>query len=124
MILNDYWKGEINGMQQNTQTGYDSSLVLVSYILAIFTMIVGPLLIWALKKDDDPETAEALRHVANFGISYTIYAFIAWLTTVVLIGFVLGPIVQVAMIVFIVIGIIKTLNGESYRPPFTLDIIK
>lgn len=109
---------------QNSKAGYDSSLVLVSYILAIFTMIVGPLLIWALKKDDDPETAEALRHVANFGISYTIYAFIAWLTTVVLIGFVLGPIVQVAMIVFIVIGIIKTMNGESYRPPFTLDIIK
>lgn len=111
-------------MTQNTQTGYDTSLVLVSYILAIFTMIVGPLLIWALKKDDDPATAEALRHVANFGISYTIYAFIAWLTTVILIGFVLGPVVQVAMIVFIIIGIVKALNGEAYKPPFTLDIIK
>ena len=111
-------------MTQNTQAGYDSSLVLVSYILAIFTLLIGPLIIWALKKDDDPATAEALRTVANFGISYTIYALIAWATTVVLIGFVLGPIVQVATIVFIIIGIIKTVNGEVYKPPFTLDIIK
>ncbi len=111
-------------MTQNTHTGYDSSLVLVSYILALFTLLIGPLIIWALKKDDDPATAEALRVVANFGISYTIYALIAWATTVIVIGFVLGPIIQVATIVFIVIGIIKTANGEMYRPPFTLDIIK
>lgn len=111
-------------MTQNTQAGYDSSLVLVSYILAIFTLVIGPLLIWVLKKDDDPATAEALRHVANFGLSYTIYAFIAWLTTVVLIGFVLGPIVHIATFIFIAIGIYKTVNGELYKPPFTLDIIK
>lgn len=108
----------------NEEKSFDSSIALVSYILAIFTLVVGPLILWAVKKDDDPRTAEALRNVANFGLSFTIYNFIAWLTTVILIGFVLGPIITVLTYVFIVIGIIKSLNGEMYKPPFTLDIIK
>lgn len=103
---------------------FDQSLVLVSYVLAIFTLVVGPLILWAVKKDDDPATAEGLRNVANFGLSYTIYMFVAWLTTAILIGFVLGPVITVLTYVFIVIGIIKSLNGELYKPPFTLDIIK
>lgn len=104
--------------------GFDSTLVLVSYVVSLFTAVVGPLIIWALKKDDSPATATALRDVANFGLSYTIYMFIAWLTTVVLIGFVLGPIVTLAFYIFAIIGIVKGINGEAYKPPFTIDIFK
>ncbi|MCK1976308.1 DUF4870 domain-containing protein [Jeotgalicoccus huakuii] len=106
------------------KTGFDSTLVLVSYVISLFTAVVGPLLIWALKKDDEPTTAVALRDVANFGLSYTIYMFVAWLTTAILIGFVLGPIVTIAFYVFAIIGIVKAINGESYKPPFTIDIFK
>lgn len=111
-------------MDEYENSSFDNSLVLVSYILAIFTLVVGPLILWAVKKDGDPKTAEALRNVANFGLSYTVYMFIAWLTTAILIGFVLGPVITVLTYVFIIIGIIKSLNGELYKPPFTLDIIK
>ena len=106
------------------KTGFDSTLVLVSYIVSLFTAVVGPLLIWAIKKDDDPLTADALRHVANFGLSYTIYIFAAWLTLVILIGLVIGPIVTIAFYVFAIIGIVKAVNGEVYKPPFTIDIFK
>lgn len=114
----------MNEFNNDNKTGFDSTLVLVSYILSLFTAVVGPLLIWALKKDDAPATADGLRHVANFGLSYTIYMFIAWLTTFILIGFVLVPIVTVAFYIFAIIGIVKALNGEAYKPPFTIDIFK
>ena len=114
----------MNEYNNSPNSGFDSTLVLVSYIVSLFTAVVGPLLIWALKKDDNPLTADALRHVANFGLSYTIYMFAAWLTSVILIGLVLGPVVTIAFYVFAVIGIVKAVNGEVYKPPFTIDIFK
>jgi Uncharacterized protein conserved in bacteria len=86
----------MNDFDNSPRTGFDSTLVLVSYIVSLFTAVVGPLIIWVLKKDDDPLTSDALRHVANFGLSYTIYMFAAWLTSIILIGLVLGPIVTIA----------------------------
>lgn len=108
---------------QNAQL-FDKALVMVSFIISAFTAVVGPLLIWVLKKDDDPVTAEALRHVANFGISYTIYMILAWLSSVVLIGLILGPAITVLFYVFLIIGVVKANDGIVYKPPFTLDIIK
>lgn len=107
----------------NTQ-GFDKSMVLVSFILSAFTAVVGPLILWVLKKDEDPATAEALRHVVNFGLSYTIYMFVAWLTSFILIGLIIGPIITVAFYIFLILGAVKANNGEMYKPPFTLDIIK
>ena len=114
----------MNEFNNENRNGFDSTLVLVSYIISLFTAVVGPLLIWALKKDDDPATATALRDVANLGLSYTIYMFVAWLTSVILIGFVIGPIVTVVFYVFAIIGIVKAINGNAYKPPFTIDIFK
>lgn len=114
----------MNEFNNEPKTGFDSTLVLVSYILSLFTAVVGPLLIWALKKDDDPLTADALRDIANFGLTYTIYMFAAWLTSFILIGLILGPIVTFAFYIFAIIGIIKAVNGEAYKPPFTIDIFK
>lgn len=114
----------MNDFDNSPRTGFDSTLVLVSYIVSLFTAVVGPLIIWVLKKDDDLLTSDALRHVANFGLSYTIYMFAAWLTSIILIGLVLGPIVTIAFYVFAIIGIVKAVNGEVYKPPFTIDIFK
>lgn len=114
----------MNDFDNSPRTGFDSTLVLVSYIVSLFTAVVGPLIIWVLKKDDDPLTSDALRHVANFGLSYTIYMFAAWLTSIILIGLVLGPVVTIAFYVFAIIGIVKAVNGEVYKPPFTIDIFK
>lgn len=114
----------MNEYNNSPGNGLDNTLVLVSYIVSLFTAVVGPLLIWALKKDDDPLTAKALRDVANFGLSYTIYMFAAWLTSFILIGLIVGPIVTIAFYIFAIIGIVKAINGEAYKPPFTIDIFK
>src|SRR5699024_6989110 len=125
-ILTIRWTGGTNMNDFNTSpnTGFDRTLLLVSYIVSLFTTVVGPLIIWAQRKGDDPLTADALRHAAYYGLSYTIYMFAAWLTSIIMIGLVLGPIVTIAFYVFAIIGIVKAVNGEVYKPPFTIDIFK
>lgn len=104
--------------------GFDKTIVIVTYILMFFTAVIGPLIVWVIKKNDDPVTEAALRNLLNFGISYTIYLIIAGLTTIILIGYVLTPIVTVVFYIFIIIGIVKSSDGEIYKAPFTIDFIK
>lgn len=104
--------------------GFDKTMVIVTYVLMFFTAVIGPLIVWVLKKDGDPATEVALRNLVNFGISYTIYLIIASLTMIILIGYILTPIVTVAFYIFIIIGIVKSSDGEIYKAPFTIDFIK
>ncbi|CAD2078914.1 orotate phosphoribosyltransferase [Jeotgalicoccus coquinae] len=104
--------------------GFDKTLVIITYVLMFFTAVVGPLIVWVIKKDDDPATEAALRNLVNFGISYTIYLIIAGLTTIILIGYILSPLIGIAFYIFIIIGIVKSSDGEIYKAPFTIDFIK
>ncbi len=104
--------------------GFDKTLVIITCVLMFFTAVIGPLIVWVIKKDDDPATEAALRNLVNFGISYTIYLFIAGLTTIILIGYLLTPLIAVAFYIFIIIAIVKSSDGEIYKAPFTIDFIK
>lgn len=104
--------------------GFDKTIVIITYVLMFFTAVIGPLIVWVIKKDDNPSTEVALRNLVNFGISYTIYLIIAGLTMIILIGYILTPIITVAFYIFIIIGIVKSSDGEIYKAPFTIDFIK
>jgi len=94
------------------------------YIGVPFGNILGPLIIWLIKKDGMPTVDQHGKESFNFQISMTIYGLVAGLLTFVLIGFLLLPIVVIAQIVFVVIASIKANNGEAYRYPLTIRFIK
>ena len=89
-----------------------------------FGNIIGPLVIWLIKKDDLAVVDENGKESLNFQISMTIYATIAGLLIFVLIGFLLLPIVVIAQVVFTIIAAIKANNGEAYRYPMTIRLLK
>ena len=60
----------------------------------------------------------------NFNITIAIAAIICGLLTLVLIGFLLLPLVGLAWMIFTIIGAMKANNGEAYRYPFALRLIK
>lgn len=85
--------------------------------------IIAPLIIWLVKRDEFPFVDEQGRESLNFQISMTIYALIAGLLYVILIGFVLLPIVIITDIVLIIIASVKTSRGEHFRYPFTIRFL-
>ncbi len=107
-----------------TRPVFDGQIVMLSYLSLFVSAFIAPLIIWAVKKDDDPETGAALADVLNFSISYSIYSFVSSILTVVLIGFITTPIILVMVVVFTIIGAIKSFNGERYLPPLTIQFIK
>jgi uncharacterized Tic20 family protein len=86
--------------------------------------IIGPIILWAIKKDEIPSVNEHGKEAVHFQISMTIYTIIAALSTLILIGFVLLPAIVVLDIVLVIIAGVKAANGEFYRYPLTIRFIK
>jgi len=93
------------------------------YVLSFFTVFLGPLVIWIIKKDQSSFVDYHGREYFNFLISYTIYGLVAGLLTFVLIGFLLLPIVGIAAFIFTIIAAIKAFEGKEYRFPFIFRIL-
>jgi hypothetical protein len=96
--------------------------------------LVGPLVVWLLKRDTDPYIAAHSVHALNFNISVLIYTIVGSLALGIFglitlgIGFLLAiPVVIVAFIVWLVLviqGGIAASSGEQFRYPLTIDFVK
>jgi uncharacterized Tic20 family protein len=102
---------------------------MLCHLLGLFTSFVGPLIIWMLKKAEDPFIDDQGKEALNFQITVGI-AFIAVGIVPVLLRFLacvmpfLGLAVSVADIVFCIIATIKANGGEAYRYPVAIRFIK
>ena len=94
------------------------------YIGIPFGNILGPLIIWLMKKDEYPLVEKNGKESLNFQISFTIYAIICGLLIFAVIGFILLPTLVVIQLVLTIIASIKTSDGEQYSYPLTIRLIK
>lgn len=86
--------------------------------------ILGPLIVWLLKREDDPFIDEQGKESLNFQITMFVALVISLILALVFIGFVLFFIVMIFMTVFPIIGAIKANEGIHYRYPITIRFIK
>jgi len=96
---------------------------LVGYIIP-FGSIIGPLLIWQIKKSEMPFVDDQGKEALNFQITIAIAAIVCIILIVVLIGILLLPIVAIVDLIFIVLASIAANNGQAYRYPFSIRLIK
>lgn len=94
------------------------------FIMPAFGMIIGPLIIWLIKKDTMPFVNDQGKEVLNFNISVAIYFIISGALVLVAVGFVLLPLVGLFWIIFTIIGALKANEGVAYRYPLTIRFIK
>ena len=89
-----------------------------------FGNVILPLIFWQIKKDEFPFVDDQGKEALNFQISISIYA----LATIPLFCIVIGPFVLGAVSIFslvmLIIAAIKANNGEKYRYPLCLRLIK
>ncbi len=89
-----------------------------------FTWFLGPLIIWLIKKDEDPFVDDQGKEALNFQITVMIAMAISGALICIIIGPFLMMAVAVCNIVFCIIGALKANEGVAYRYPFTLRLIK
>ncbi|MDN3378792.1 MULTISPECIES: DUF4870 domain-containing protein [unclassified Pseudoalteromonas] len=86
--------------------------------------IIGPLIVWLIKKDEMPIVNEHGKKSLNFQITMLIAYIICFILMFVVIGVILLPIVAVFSFVMVVIGAIKANDGKEFNYPITLNLIK
>jgi uncharacterized protein len=96
---------------------------LVGFVIP-FGNVIGPLVIWLIKKDTMPLVDDQGKESLNFQITVTIAAIICMALIVVLIGIPLLLAVGLVALVLTIIAGIKANEGVSYRYPFALRLIK
>jgi hypothetical protein len=96
---------------------------LAGYIIP-FGNILGPLVIWLIKKDQSAWVDEQGKEALNFQISIAIYAIVAGILTLVVIGILLLIAVGIFSLVMIIIASVKVNNGENYKYPLTIRFLK
>jgi len=96
---------------------------LALYIFPFFGNIIGPLIIWLIKKDQYPLVNDQGKESLNFQISLTIYAFVAFILAFVLIGLPVLLAIPIFQVVMIIIAAIQANEGKAYRYPLTIRFI-
>jgi uncharacterized protein len=96
----------------------------LSAFIIPFGSVLGPLIVWQIKKNEYPIVDDQGKEALNFQITTLIAAIISFVLIFVAIGIALLIAVGIASLVFTIIAAIKANNGETYRYPFTLRLIK
>lgn len=129
------------GTQQQTTGATDTTLIEINKDarmwaslchllgLAVFVIpcvgnIVGPLVVWLLKKDEFKFVDDQGKEAVNFQISISIYLVASLLLMFCGIGFVIAPAVGIFALVMLIIATIKANSGIAYRYPLTIRLIK
>ncbi|KHK62396.1 MULTISPECIES: DUF4870 domain-containing protein [Pseudomonas] len=89
-----------------------------------FGTLIGPLVLWQLKRESDPFIDAQGKEALNFQITVAIASAISLLLMIVVIGFFLFGLVAIGALVLTIIGGVKANEGQPYRYPFTWRLVK
>lgn len=94
---------------------------MVWWLMPVIGGVIGTLIVWQVKKDDDPFIDRHGKRAFNFQLSMLLYAAALCLT---IIGVFLVPVVGILDIVFTIIAAIRASDGKDYQYPLTIPFIK
>ncbi|MDR2776100.1 MAG: DUF4870 domain-containing protein [Tannerella sp.] len=99
----------------------EKSFVVLMHASQFLSSFIAPLIIWLLFREKSRLVDEAGKNILNFELSCFIYILGLCLTCV---GTFLVPVIAVIMILFIIIAIIKAVNGEVWVYPLSIPFLK
>jgi len=97
---------------------------LVGFVGIPLGNILGPLVIWLIKKNEIPAVDRHGKESLNFQISMVIYGIVAGLLAFIVIGIPILIGLGIADLVLVIIASIKVNNGEEFEYPITIRFIK
>ncbi len=92
--------------------------------LSLFAFgLVGPLVLYLVKKDSSPFLRHHAAQALNFHITVAIAVFASFALIFVLIGFVLLPAVAIASSILAIVAAVRASRGEPYRYPRMIPFV-
>jgi uncharacterized protein len=86
--------------------------------------LLGPLIVWLIKRGDSPEIDAHGKESLNFQISMLIYDAIAAILIIVVIGIPILVVLWILNTIFVIIASVQAGEGKLYRYPLAIRFIK
>ena len=96
---------------------------LLGLFLHFLGHLLGPLIVWLVKRGDSPEIDAHGKESLNFQLSMLIYDAIAAILCIILIGIPILIALWLMNTVFVIIASIRASEGKFYRYPFTIRFL-
>ncbi len=120
----DYGATPLGSKDERMWATFCHVAALALFIVPPIGGIIGPLIIWLIKKDDYPLVNDQGKESLNFQITVLIAAIVCFILVFAIIGFVLLPLLALCDLILIIIAAMKANAGEAYRYPFAIRLIK
>ncbi len=88
-----------------------------------FGFLIGPLVIWSIKKDEFPFVNEQGKAALNFQLSMLIYFIISAILIIIVIGILMLIALGIFQLIMIVIAGVKANNGETFQYPLSIRFL-
>ena len=115
---------ELTDHNANVNPTQNSFWLPLLHLSGLFTLLLPPVLIWILKKDQNEDIREHGIDVINFQINILIFlipsAILAGLVVTIPVVIFLG----LFSTIIIIINTIKVLNGQTYKYPVKIRVLK
>ena len=85
--------------------------------------LIGPLVVWLIKREDDLLIEEQGKEAVNFQLTMFLALFVSAVLVFVLIGIPLLITFGLMMVINPIIAAVKTSNGERYRYPISIRFL-
>jgi uncharacterized protein len=97
---------------------------LAAFIAPFLGGVLGPLIVYLVKKDQSAFGADCAKEALNFNITVAIGYCLCGLLAIVFIGIPLMVALWIAWLVLVIIAGVRASEGASYRYPATIRFVK
>jgi len=113
----------LNGPYGSSSRSEATTLAVLVHLSLFAFGLIGPLVLYLLKKDSSPFLRHHAAQALNFHLTVAIAVVASFLLLIVLIGFVLLPAVVIGSSVLAIVAAVRASRGEPYRYPLTIPFV-
>lgn len=88
-----------------------------------FGSIIGPIIVWSIKRDQYPLVDDQGKEAINFQISMLLYYLVSAILIIILVGFALIAAIFFFKLIITVVAAIKANEGVRFRYPLSIRFI-
>lgn len=106
----------------------EKTMAMLAHLLGGITCLLGPLIIWLLKKEESPFVDDQGKEAVNFQLSiligYVIAGILGFIPVIHCFTWILFPALGITGLIFGILGGLEANKGVVYRYPYALRFIK
>lgn len=110
------------------QESDEKTMAMLAHLLGGITCLLGPLIIWLIKKDESVFVNDQGKEAVNFQLSillgYVVAGILSFVPVINCFTWLLFPVFGIAGLIFGILGCLEANKGVVYRYPYALRFIK